>query len=238
MAYTKNHDPWQSDDVFTTSIMDKFETIYTEASAHLSSHTHDSLYFTKTEMENQFWYAGSDGPGSGSDADLIYRSGGNLHGDAFGTIIGNTTGLIILWYGSTATIPTGWHLCDGNAGTVNLLNKIPIGAGGSYAVGATGGSTTFTAAGALSIANHTVTEAEMGTHRHPYTDYYGATDPRGYASGSFLVGPAISRSDGLYTGFAGGGQGHGHSAEEGSAMTGNAVSCMPPFYGLCYIQKI
>jgi len=218
--------------------MDNFETIYTEASVHISSHDHDALYFTKSEMESQFWYAATDGPGSGADADLIYRSTGNLHADAFGTVVGSTTGLIILWYGSSASIPAGWHLCDGTSGTVNLLDKIVIGAGGAYAVGATGGSTTFTATGTISIANHAVTEAEMGTHRHPYTDYYGATDPRGYASWSYLVGPAVSRSGSLFTGYTGGGQGHSHSSDEGTALTGNAVACLPPFYSLCYIQKI
>lgn len=36
------------------------------------------------------------------------------------------SGTIILWSGSIATIPTGWHLCDGNAGTPDLLNKFMV----------------------------------------------------------------------------------------------------------------
>ena len=52
--------------------------------------------------------------------------------------------MILLWSGSTGNIPSGWVLCDGNAGTPNLQDRFVIGAGNSYSVGATGGSTTDT----------------------------------------------------------------------------------------------
>jgi len=32
-------------------------------------------------------------------------------------------GMIMLWHSTVATIPSGWHLCDGTAGTPNLRNK-------------------------------------------------------------------------------------------------------------------
>lgn len=41
-------------------------------------------------------------------------------------------GIIILWYGTLATIPQSWHLCDGNGGTPNLSLKLIIGAGDTY----------------------------------------------------------------------------------------------------------
>ena len=57
-------------------------------------------------------------------------------------------GSIIMWYGSTGTIPSGWSLCDGTTvngyATPNLRDRFVIGAGNSYAVNATGGSTTDT----------------------------------------------------------------------------------------------
>jgi len=49
-------------------------------------------------------------------------------------------GAVILWSGSTASVPTGYLLCDGTFGTPDLRNKFIIGGGGSYAVNATGGS--------------------------------------------------------------------------------------------------
>jgi len=51
-------------------------------------------------------------------------------------------GMIALWYNSIGTIPDGWHLCDGNGGTIDLRNKMVVPAGDEYAPGATGGSVT------------------------------------------------------------------------------------------------
>lgn len=53
-------------------------------------------------------------------------------------------GMIMLWYGSVETIPSGWHLCDGNMGTPDLRDKFVPGAGGSYSPGDSGGSDSHT----------------------------------------------------------------------------------------------
>lgn len=37
-------------------------------------------------------------------------------------------GSIILYYGNPALIPSGWHICDGTHGTVDLEDKFPMGA--------------------------------------------------------------------------------------------------------------
>lgn len=49
-------------------------------------------------------------------------------------------GTIQAWYGSIATIPGTWRLCDGNNGTPDLRNKFIIGSGDTYSAGDTGGS--------------------------------------------------------------------------------------------------
>ena len=49
------------------------------------------------------------------------------------------TGMIIAWYGSIASIPSGFVICDGNNNTPDLRDKFIIGAGNNYAVDATGG---------------------------------------------------------------------------------------------------
>ncbi len=41
-------------------------------------------------------------------------------------------GMIMLWYGSVESIPSGWHLCDGTMGTVDLRNKFVPCAGDTY----------------------------------------------------------------------------------------------------------
>lgn len=55
-----------------------------------------------------------------------------------------TAGSIILWHGSLASVPTGWHLCDGTNGTPDLRDKFIVGAGGAYDVTDTGGAVNHT----------------------------------------------------------------------------------------------
>lgn len=64
-------------------------------------------------------------------------------------------GIIVEWSGSVAAIPTHWALCNGANGTPNLMDKFIVGAGSSYAVGATGGA-----------ATHTLTIDEIPSHAH------------------------------------------------------------------------
>ena len=65
------------------------------------------------------------------------------------------SGVIVMWSGSVATIPSGWALCNGSSGTPNLRDRFIVGAGGNYSVADTGGE-----------ANHTLTIAEMPVHTH------------------------------------------------------------------------
>lgn len=51
-------------------------------------------------------------------------------------------GVIRLWFGSLASIPEGFALCDGTQGTPDLGKRFPIGAGGAFAVDDIGGSST------------------------------------------------------------------------------------------------
>lgn len=52
------------------------------------------------------------------------------------------TGTIVLWYGSIASIPAGFRLCDGAGGSPDLRDRFIAGAGGIYPVGSTAGSAT------------------------------------------------------------------------------------------------
>jgi hypothetical protein len=56
----------------------------------------------------------------------------------------NMKNMIVIWAGAIVDIPAGWHLCDGTEGTPDLRNKFVIGAGSTYAPGATGGAATHT----------------------------------------------------------------------------------------------
>jgi microcystin-dependent protein len=72
------------------------------------------------------------------------------------------TGIILLWSGSIASIPSGWLLCNGSSGTPDLRDRFVVGAGTSYAVGATGGSATTTLAEA-NLPSHTHSISASGT---------------------------------------------------------------------------
>ena len=58
--------------------------------------------------------------------------------DAIAAVI--PTGLICLWSGAADALPAGWALCNGSNGTPDLRGRFLVGAGGSYAVGDTGGN--------------------------------------------------------------------------------------------------
>jgi hypothetical protein len=119
------------------------------------------------------------------------------------------SGAILLWSGAIANIPTGWKLCDGANGTPNLVNKFVVCAGGTYAVGATGGQTSQT------VNNH--------THSYSGTTNYSGESTRTYATpGNYT--PALN---------------HYHSYSGTTAAGGGfTVNSLPPYYSLCYIMKL
>lgn len=92
-------------------------------------------------------------------------------------------GMIIMWAGTIAAIPAKWKICDGTNGTPDLRGRMVIGAGGAYAVGNVGGSSSA----GITIAN-------MPAHNH------GVTDP-GHAHGVYDPGHSHGVSD----------PGHAHS---------------------------
>jgi len=66
-----------------------------------------------------------------------------------------------MWSGSVSAVPSGWQLCNGQSGTPDLRNRFVVGAGGTYAVGATGGADQVT----LSVE-------QIPAHAHGYSDKY------------------------------------------------------------------
>ena len=96
---------------------------------------------------------------TGTSGQVLVSSGSSATptwGDAF------VTGMIMLWSGSTGTIPSGWALCNGSSGTPDLRDRFVVGAGNTYAVDATGGSADAT----LPSHTHTGTTNTGGSHNH------------------------------------------------------------------------
>jgi hypothetical protein len=65
----------------------------------------------------------------GTPAQVLTVSSGGL--PSWMNAAGVASGIIALWSGTIATIPTGWVICDGNNGTPNLQGLFVVGAGAS-----------------------------------------------------------------------------------------------------------
>ena len=145
------------------------------------------------------------------------------------------TGLISLWSGAANAIPTGYVICDGTNSTPDLRNRFLIGAGSTYAVGATGGS----ADAIIPAHTHALTGASTDTHN--LSGSLVASKPQA-ATGAFsVVGGQGGGADGgqstagLYT-LA---DSHNHALSGSTDSTGVSATDanLPPYFALCYIMK-
>jgi len=135
---------------------------------------------------------------------------------------GTPIGGIILWYGSTGSIPSGWHLCDGTNSTPDLRGMFVVGAGGTYAVGATGGS-----ADAV-VVSHTHGITDPG-HQHPYTQTTGSTSNQSGSSTPCLSYPSTTSelTDSAVT-----------NITINTAGVSGTNANLPPYHALCYIMRV
>jgi microcystin-dependent protein len=141
------------------------------------------------------------------------------------------SGMIMLWSGSIASIPSGWYLCNGSNGTPDLRDKFVVGAGSTYAVNATGGS-----ADAIVVShNHTATSSVTDPgHFHPTLPSTSAQ--RGLDNGGTAT---------LTAGDQRGSENPTASATTGISVVTTLTSAgssgtganLPPYYALAYIMK-
>lgn len=111
-------------------------------------------------------------------------------------------GMIMLWNSSVATIPSGWHLCDGTMGTPSLQGLFVVGAGVGLAPGTVGGNQ---------------------SHDHDFTGDGHAHD---LGAGNDIGGLSPA------------GDHNHHTDTQPSSGTTDPVNHLPPYYALCYIQKL
>ena len=135
------------------------------------------------------------------------------------------SGMIIMWSGSQASIPSGWLLCNGSNGTPNLMDRFVIGAGNSYAVGTTGGSKD-----AIVVSHtHTATVTDAGHTHNNKTKYIGANSGTGaiYELENSGTGSNVS----TYSSTT------GITVANSTAGSSGVNANLPPYYALCYIMK-
>jgi len=148
-------------------------------------------------------------------------------------------GGIILWSGLSTNIPSGWALCDGTNGTPNLINRFVVGATGSYAVGASGGSKDAI------VPSHTHTFS--GTVEDRYLDQVKMLTGGAWTTpitvpydGSFSTSIQSGRDDGGNRNLQFKGATRSSSLSGAISSTGSSVTNanLPPYYALCYIMKV
>ena len=125
-----------------------------------------------------------------------------------------------MWGGSILSLPQGYALCDGTAGTPDLRNRFIVGSGSTYSTGSTGG-----AADAVVVA-HTHTVTDPG-HTHPV---------EGSTPNNFQDDRNGSEQTRL-----------GTTTTTSSATTGITINTtgesgigknLPPYYALAFIQRV
>ena len=129
-------------------------------------------------------------------------------------------GMIIIWFPTDSTfnslalvgssgVPKGWAICDGTQGTPDLRGRFVLMAQDSaYSIMSTGGA-----------ATHTLTEAEMPSHKHSLYFRFGG----GNGPGGSNIQSSQNSGPGDNTTPAGGNNPHNN---------------MPPYYTLVYIMKL
>jgi len=130
------------------------------------------------------------------------------------------TGMIMMWSGSIATIPSGWALCNGSNGTPDLRNRFIVGAGSTYNPADTGGTS----------------DAIVVSHSHTITDpghfhYWGG-------GGNAQVGNdnGGANANGGSSNFATSTSFTGITGTNTTGQSGTNQN-LPPYYALAYIMK-
>jgi hypothetical protein len=139
------------------------------------------------------------------------------------------SGVIVIWSGSTGSIPSGYVICDGTNGTPDLRNSFVLGAGNSYTVGQTGGST----------------DSIVVSHTHTATSTSAVTDPGHFhlstgTNGGSQIGFLQSDNDNspqIPTSSATTGITVATTTTNATAGTSGVNANMPPYYALAYIMK-
>lgn len=150
------------------------------------------------------------------------------------------SGVIVMWSGSIASIPSGWFLCDGENSTPDLRDRFVIGARqdeSDVAKTNVTGSLTQTGGSKDAIAvEHTHefsgTTAGGGSHTHTFRT---GTNGAGGTAGTVPTGFNTSYS--TVTVSSVGNHTHAFSGTTASTGSSGTNANLPPYFALAYIMK-
>jgi hypothetical protein len=145
-----------------------------------------------------------------------------------------TTGMIMMWSGTIATIPTGWVLCNGSNSTPDLRNRFVIGAhtdSAGVAYSTVTGSNTQTGgtkdAGVVSHT-HTATVSDPG-HSHTLTNLAVYSDT--VSGGGITIQTRTNSNNTTATATT------GITVSNSTEGSGGTNANLPPYYALAFIMK-
>jgi len=175
------------------------------------------------------------GGSSGTSGQVVISQGAGS-APVWGTPTTFVAGMIMMWSGTIATIPSGWLLCNGSSGTPDLRDRFIVGATSDDAgVAKTNitGSLTQTGGSKDAIVvshTHTGTTDSAGTHQHTYVaaQYAGGT---GFSQGGSQAVPSLPTGN---TGAAGA---HQHTFTTASAGSSGTNANLVPYFALAFIMK-
>lgn len=144
------------------------------------------------------------------------------------------SGLIAIWSGSVGSIPSGWVLCNGANGTPDLRNSFILGAGNSYSVGQTGGTSSITI-GQTNLPNVNFNATSTVTDPGHFHNQQGSTYTSAAIGGNTplasnyqtqTMGPTTTATTGITV-----------ATTVASGGSGTAINTLPPYYALALIMK-
>lgn len=170
---------------------------------------------------------------AGASGQVLLSAGGSTTptwGNAF------VAGMIMLWSGTIATIPSGWYLCNGSNGTPDLRDKFIIGANAD-----SGGAAKTNITGTPTQTGGTK-DAIVVSHTHTATST--VTDPTHSHTFSSTLSDTIGGSGSL-PGYRGSGTTTTSSSSTGitvatsisTAGSSGTDQNLPPYYALAFIMK-
>jgi hypothetical protein len=165
---------------------------------------------------------------AGASGQVLLSAGGSTT-PTWGSAI--PSGIITMWSGTIATIPTGWYLCNGSNGTPDLRDKFIIGAnadsGGAAKTNVTGSYTQTGGTKDAIVVSHTHT-ATVTDPGHNHTVGISAISDSGSGSPPRMTNSGTTDTSTATTGI---------SVAISTTGSSGTDQNLPPYYALAFIMK-